>query len=254
MRLLGPESAAVPWIALVSAVSVVIFGSIVVAARRQRSYATLPIALLAAAYAGVALASSVAGWMFSRTLHEMARTGGGIGAVSFGIWQATRVPLSAGWIAVAATAVALLLAVLTARDKMPPARPALVAWVAALAVAAGTIAVLLFRGSIAFVLAAITPGAQPAWLAGTSIADAIETRMLVGVAGSALCFLVVMALMIATIRHRSASRRVMLIVLVLSLGVSAGLVANLRSYSDRWRDVALNGRGVQGALPTPSAR
>jgi hypothetical protein len=77
LYLLGIEGPAVPWIALVGAVTVVLFASVLLAARRRGSYATVPVALLAAAWAGVALASSIALWMFRGTVKELERLGGG---------------------------------------------------------------------------------------------------------------------------------------------------------------------------------
>src|SRR6185503_18331306 len=94
MYLLGPESEAVPWIALVGVCTVLLLTLVVMAARRRGDYASAAIPLIAAAYGGVALASAVAVWMFSRSLDEMSRLGGGIASLSFGMWQAARVPLA----------------------------------------------------------------------------------------------------------------------------------------------------------------
>ena len=254
LDLLGLEGPAIPWIALVGAVTVVLFASVLLAARRRGIYATVPVALLAAAWAGVALASSVALWMFRGTLDELKRLGGGFATVLFGISQAARVPLASAWIAVAATTIALFFVLRTARNEPQPARSALAPWLPGLAVAAAVGGVLLFRGTITFVIAAMTPGAQPAPPAGMSLGEMVYARIFTAGMGSVLCFLAAMVLLFAAIRRGSASRPVVVAALVVSLVVSAILITNLRRYSNAWRDLEQGRVRIQALLPQPLQR
>jgi hypothetical protein len=252
--LLGPEDAAVPWIALVGVLTTLLLAFVVMVARRRRNYASAAIPLIAAAYGGVALASGVAVWMFSRTLEEMARLGGGISSIAFGFWQAARVPLSASWIALAATLLAVLFVALSARNEPHPAPAPFAPWLAALTAAAGVGAVLLFRGAMAFVLELSIPGASPALLGGRSASEAVAMRLLSAGAGSAVCFAAAIALMIATLRRGGAPGRVVVAMLVVSLIVPTALVVNLGTYSDRWRGVNENGCGLHALLPERAVR
>ncbi len=254
--LLGPEHETVPWIALVGAITVVLFAVILVLARRQRSYASASLSLLAVAYAGVALASCFALWTINRTLQEMAVTGGGIGAIAFGIWQAARLPLASAWIAMAATLLALAIALLSSRGDALSPRAKNLWWMAGIAVAAGVSAVLAFRGTVAFIMSAILPGRQPWWLTGDSVGNAIYTRLLGAGVVSALCVLVALVLAVVSFRRGAAPRRAVVAVLVVSLGVSVAMVASLGSISSRFRGVALGSSdGLDDLLQSrPSAR
>jgi hypothetical protein len=113
--------------------------------------------------------------------------------------------------------------------------------------------VLLFRGAIAFAIAAMTPGAQPALPAGTSLGEMVYARIFIAGMGSVLCFLAAVALLFAAFRRGSAARPVVMAALVVSLVVSATLIANLRGYSNAWRAVEQGGR-IQALLPQPPER
>ena len=53
-----------------------------------------PLSLLVAAFGGVALATIFSLGTMLRTLEEMKLSGGGMGAFSYGVWQAARLPLA----------------------------------------------------------------------------------------------------------------------------------------------------------------
>lgn len=261
MRLLGFESGAAPTILVVGLVIVVLLAFIVATFRRRKDYAAAAVTLIAAAYAGVALASFVAMRYFTNVLVEMASLGGGIFAISRGMGEAAQLPLSAAWIAAAASVVAMVFAFLAMRqDKGVPsdAHPGRLLTTTGLALAGGVASVLLFRSAIAFVVAAAIPGAQPAGLNASNITEAVSNRMTLSSAGIAVCFAVVMVSMLRM--FRSARRvtpwrpalRMVAVALVLSLGVSTALVVGLRSYSSRSLDVAFNGDPLSNLPDLPS--
>jgi hypothetical protein len=257
MRTLGFESGAASTVLAVGAVIVLLLAFIVAAARRRNDYAAAAVALIAVAYGGVALASFVAVRYFANVLVEMAEHGGGIASISLGMGEAAQLPLSAAWIAAVATVVAMLFA-FPAMWRTPglssDARPGRLFWTAGLALAGGVASVLLFRGAMAFVLKAITPGAQPPGMNATNMPELVNNRLTMTSAGIAVCFAIVivtMLLMFRPVRPATPSRaslRLVAVALVVSLGVSTTLVVGLRSYSSRSLSFALNG-GPVSQLP-----
>lgn len=253
MRLLGFESGAASTILAVGTVIVLLLAFIVASFRRRKDYVAAAVALIAAAYGGVALASFVAMRYFTNVLVEMARLGGGISAISRGMGEAAQLPLSAAWVAAAASVVAMVFAFLAMRqnpDAPNDAHPGRLLATSGLALAGGVASVLLFRGAIAFVLAAVTPGAQPPGVNASNVAEAVSNRMTITSAGIAICFAIAMAQMLLMFRSARpvtpsrAARPVVAVALVLSLGVSAALVVGLRSYSSRSLDVAFHGGSI----------
>lgn len=239
--LLGPENATVPAIAVVGTVTIVLFVLILAVARRRRSYASVSLSLLAVAYAGVALASCFALWSIRSTFEELAKEGGGIGTISFGFWQAARLPLAAAWIAGAATLLALIIAL---RADAPSTNAKSAWWTGGVAIAAGVAAVLAFRGVVEFSLDAMLPGRQPWWLTGGSAGYAIHSRLVGAVAVSALCFLGALALAVMTLRRGETPQRGVVAVLVASVVVTSALVAGLQSYSSRFRATYRDGQPI----------
>ena len=257
MRTLGFESGAASTVLAVGVAIVLLLVFIVAAARRRNDYAAAAVALIAAAYGGVALASFVAVRYFAKALAEMASLGGGIAAISLGMGEAAQLPLSAAWIAVVATVVAIPFTLRAMRQDAGAsndARPERLFWTAGLALAGGVASVLLFRGAIAFVLAAVTPGAQPQGMNATNMMEMLNDRLTMTSAGIAVCFalvIVTMLLMFRPARRATPSRaslRLVVVALVVSLGVSTALVVGLRSYSARSFQVALRG-GPVSVLP-----
>jgi hypothetical protein len=209
-------------------------------------------ALIAGSYAVTALASFLALRMFTRGFAVVWVEGGGIGAVSYGIWQATRLPFVASWIAVIATLLAgiFLFVPIAGRDvdRERLGRPATFAAVTALALAAGAAPILLFRRAIDFVLAAILPATAPQVNAAARY-QLIMDHLLTAAVVSAGCFVVLTALVITIVRsrHALASRRlavVTVLALVLSLTIATTFVTTLHSSSTHYRDVALHGRAA----------
>ena len=261
MRLLGFESGAASTILAVGLVIVVLLAFIVASFRRRKDYAAAAVTLIAAAYAGVALASFVAMRYFTNVLVEMESRGGGIFAISRGMGEAAQLPLSAAWIAAAASVVAMVFAFLAMRqDTAAPsdAHPGRLLATTGLALAGGVASVLLFRSAIAFVVAAAIPGAQPAGVNASNIEELVSNRLTIASAGIAVCFAVVIVallLMFRSARPVTPSRpalRMVAIALVLSLGVSTALVVGLRSYSSRSLNVAFTNDPVSNLPDLPS--
>lgn len=244
MWLLGPGSTTIPSIILVGAVTIVLLASILFVAGRRGSYATATLPLLAVGWSAVALASLFALRTLGRTMTELYAAGGGIRDLSLGIWQASRLPLASAWIAAAVTLLALGVALLSARGESESSGPSRTWWSGGVAVAAGVVAVLAFRGTVAFILDAVVPGRQPAWLEGRSIGEAISISIVAAGLASALAFVIALALAVVTFRHGVAPRRAVVALLVVSLVASAVLVESLRSYSSRFRGTAIEGRPI----------
>lgn len=231
---------------IVGVATIVALAAIVTIARRRQSYWWTSVALIAIGYAAMALSSFLAVRMLIATFDDMAVSGGGIRAVSTGIWQATQLPLAAAWAAIVISALAAGVALPRLAAHAPAAerrRQVLFGALAVLAVAGGLVPVVLFRRTIAVIMREITPGTSSA--SGVQI---IASQLTTTAILSALCFGVVAVLLIATLRvarrsdlspHASLATAM---ALVLSLGVSAALVVNLSSSSTRFRDIALNGR------------
>ena len=92
-------------------------------AAQRRNSAQRCIALVAAVHGGIALATLFAVRGFGQALWDMATQGGGIGAIARGVWQASRLPLSAAWMAGIASSLALLFIVpATVRELRAPDR------------------------------------------------------------------------------------------------------------------------------------
>ena len=227
-------------IAFVASVTIVLFAAILVSARRRRSYASASLSLLAVAYAGVALASCFALWTIRGTFEELARQGGGIGARSFGFWQAARVPLASAWIAVAATLLALAIAFVSRREE----EPATPWWQGGVAIAAGVTAVLVFRDMVEFAIDAVIPGRQPWWLTGPVSGYAINSRVVSAGAISAFCCAVALTLAVMMLRRGAPSRRMVVTMLIASVVVSATLVAGLQSYTSRFHATYSEGQPI----------
>jgi hypothetical protein len=204
----------------------------------KKNYASFSIAVIAAAYAGIALAAILAVRSLNQTLVEMARIGGGIRGLSEGILEAARWPAAAAWIAAIASLVILLLAVPAAKRQRAEGGGSgrALPWLAAVALAAGAAAVLLFRTAMEFVTAAVFPGAQ---LGGQSLHAAIASRLLSTEWIAAACC--VMAVVVGIVALRAAPSRgafrAAVFSLVLSLGVSSALIVTLRDLSGIYEDV-----------------
>jgi hypothetical protein len=207
----------------------------------KKNYAAFSIALVAAVYAGIALASILGVRSFNLTLEEMSRIGGGIRGISEGILEAARLPTAAAWIAAVASFVFLVLAVPAAkRQAAEGASARALPWLAALALAAGAAAALLFRAAMEFVATAALPGAQ---LGGQSPDAAIAARLLSTGVIAAVCFAVAVAVGIVALRSAPSrgAFRAAVFALVVSLGVSSALVVTLRSLSDRYERILTEG-------------
>ena len=255
LRLLGFESGAASTILVVGMAIVLLLIVVMAVARRRTNASAAVVSLVAAASSGIALASFVAVRYFGQVLADMSQHGGGIGALTLGIGEAAQLPLSAAWIAATATAVASLFALKLARSDAGSAsdgQPVRLLWMSALALAGGIASVLLFRGAMAFVMMAVTPGMQSEVVRGRNVGEAISERLMLATVTIAFCFAVAIAQVILTLRlprHAVPSRaagRIAVAALVVSLFVSAALVASLRSYSGRYVSFALHG-SVSGA-------
>jgi hypothetical protein len=182
-------------------------------------YAT---SLVAGAYAVLALASLVALRNISGLLEEAARYSGLIVDFWPGVVAAARWPTVAAWIAVLATVAAMLTLRRTAD------RSSHTGWLAVIAILAGVASVLTFRAAVRFVTTAILPGGV-----ATPVSEVVPRLTLASVI-AAICFVVALAAAIAAFPSRAALRFAM-IVLVVSLGVSASLAVTLRSFSAQYQ-------------------
>jgi len=234
-------------ILIVGATTIIMLLVIMAAARRRQSFWWVSFALIAASGASLALGAYFAVRSFMSTIEEMAKTGGGIASVRFGIWQATQPALAAAWIALVIALLASVVVLPRARKELafpagaPRPRFALFASLAGLALAAGVTSMFLFRRAIAFVLWAIVPRARV-----DSISEAIATRLSVTATASAACFvvLVLLTMFIVLLARKSSPSRlftITLFALVVSLGLSAALVTDLRSFSDLHHRGAISG-------------
>jgi len=214
--------------------------------RFGQQYASASIMLVAAAYSGIALASLAAVWSFGRTFDEL-RRGGGIDVISRGLWQASRLPLASAWLTIGISMVALA-AMLFAR-RSDETRPAASPWLAAVAIAAGVGAVVLFRALTSFLLDVSIPERQPAsWLTAENVDGAVRISFLVAGAGCVACFLTAIALAVVSSRRRAERSRFAVVVLVVSLVAAAALAANLSAFSRHWRSVALEGHPIASRI------
>jgi len=240
------------WSAAVVAATVVMLGFIVAVARRRQSYWWGPIAFIVTSCAGLALGSYFAVRIFMNVLDEMSRTGGGISAVQLGISQATQPMLAASWLALGITMLAGMFVLPFARKELTATagarrpRAAIVALLTAFALAAGVTPVVLFQRATRFVLWAITPDAH------VSTSEVVASRLLMTATVTACCFLILIALLVMTVRlARSSTSRPLFAITVFALAanfcISAVLITNLRSSSDRFRTAAFTGHYPPGS-------
>ena len=223
-------------------------------ARHRRSDWWVSLAFIAASCASLALGSYFSVRSFKSALDGMAITGGGIASVRFAIWQGTQPALAAAWLALALTLLACLFVLprgwkeltnLAGARRLPAT---IVALLTGFALVGGVIPVLLFQRAIAFVLWAITPAAHAGGRSADWLPRAIASRLLVTATVRACCALILIALVALTVvfaRRFNPSRPLFVMTvfaLVMNLGVSAVLVANLRSFSNRFHTAALTGR------------
>jgi hypothetical protein len=174
--------------------------------------------LISAAHAAVALASFLAVRGVSRTLNEMSRVGGGIATYFDGVENATRWPLIAAWVAVAVSVLALLLA----RRNEPQERPMRSAALAAVAIGAGIAAVFAFREVVTF----IQDGMRPPGTSREIVFGHLTSASII----TAVCFAAAIQAALLSLRTRVA-RRVAVLAVVVSLGVSATMIVTLRDLS-----------------------
>ena len=187
------------------------------------------LALVSAAYAGIALASFLAISGIGRLIAGIARVPEAVGDFPAGIAEVTQLPTVAAWVAIAASLVALVLP-RHADDEGTSRRGA---WLAALGIGLGAASVLVFRAVADYIPYTLRPGRILQM-------GEIVNRLTLGSAITAVCFAAAVVTAILAFRTRAASRFAV-IALVVSLGVSASLVVTLRSLSTQYHAVA-NGR------------
>ncbi len=177
---------------------------------------------IAGAHAAMALGALIAVFGVSRSLDEIQRFGGiGFPDVLQGIADAARWPIAAAWIAAGMSLVAL---VMLRRGSTPNLTSARTILLAAIAIAASVTAVLVFRGTAAFIAYGhLPPGAAVGW---TFRALTFAT------AAAALCFAAAASVTI-TARRARVSMRAAIFAIVISLGVSTAMIVTLRDLSAR---------------------
>lgn len=250
----GFEPGTTARILVVVVTTTVLLAFITTIARRWNSYWWVSIAFVVASCAALALGAFLSVRILRSVFDDMAITGGGIGTVWFGIWQATQPALAAAWLGILATLLASVFALPRASREMAllaggrHPRAAIFASLAAIALAVGVTPALLFRRAVDFVLWIITPRAHPGGVNAGSVSQDIATRLLVTATVSAGCFLILLALVVITafLARRSNPSRALFIVtvfaLVANLGLHAALVTNLHSFAQSYRTAALMGQ------------
>ena len=234
-------SAAIVALTLATTVAVIL---VIGVARRRKSCGSLPTVILAVGLCSTALASWAGVRMFAAVFEEVTASGGGIGAISSGIWESAQLPLTAAWIAVIASFVAVTFLRWFAVDPISEgggrSRPAAVGLLLGVALIIGLAPLIAFRPAAAFVLRAITPG--------TAIPPArVMNYLLAYEMTTAVCFLVMIGIVVALgriSRGTTTSQPVALMVvlaLMLTVTVSAFTAAGLRATSERFHDVARYG-------------
>jgi ABC-type Fe3+ transport system permease subunit len=216
---------------------------------------TAPLSLLAVGYGSVALATIFSMGSMLRMLDEMKHTGGGIAIFASGVWHAARMPLAAAWLAAAATVVALVLAVRSARDAQPEQPPKRVWGTGAMVILAGVVPVLAFQRAVAFSLDVTIPGRQPSWI--TSQADAIRAvySSVIGAGiAAAICFFLTLVLIARIRRGGVAPRRVVLAVGTVSLVASVALIGGLQLYANHWKGIAFDGQPIESRISSSVER
>lgn len=220
---------------------------LLVLARRWQSYWWTAMALLATAYASTALASWLAVRMFAGTLDELSKRGGGISTLTFGIWQATQLPLAAAWLAVVSSVVAALLLLRwrwrAGEGASPlPGGSALVP-LAAAGVIAGIAPVLVFRRATELVVRAVIPGTTLTRHPMQFIMQQLATAN--AVAAFSFVVAVIVLLIIVARGRRPAVPRAFLVLtsiaIVATIVTSLFLATTLRESSERFRQTALYG-------------
>lgn len=215
------------------------------AARRSGSYGRLPMMILAIGLSASALASWLGVRMFAAVFRDVTANGGGIGAISSGIWESAQIPWTAAWIALIASFVAaMFLGVLFGGDQTATddrrSRPLAVGLLMTAGLVFGLAPLLAFRPAIAFVWRAITPG--------TAIPAArVLNYLLAYEVTTAACFLAMIGIVVALSRmsRRSITPQpvapMIILALLLTVAVSATTAARLRTTSARFHEVAHHG-------------
>jgi hypothetical protein len=239
--LLDPHTSV--WIVIMTMATAAAFAVLVALARRWQSYWWVSFALVATALASMALASSLALRVILATFEDVLRNGGGIGAISFGIWQATSLPLTAAWIGIVAGFIGILFLMPFVKNRQTPGRhprPFLFVFLMASVVAAGIVPAVTFQRAISYVLPAITPG--------TALAPAsVTSHLLTAETMSAVLLVVAIALVITLVllARRFASSEIVsyiaMFALLVTVGVSAFLAASLHATSTHFRTIAREG-------------
>jgi hypothetical protein len=188
--------------------------------------------LIAAAHAGIALASFVAVRGIGRLLDDIARQPAAAGDFSAGIVAVAQWPMIAAWIAIAASLVALLLT-RRAGAEVRSSRAA-GGWLTVLGIVLGAASVLAFRGVADYLSYALKPGRL---LYLTEVAE----RLTPASAITALCAVAAMVSAFLAFRSRAAMR-VTVFAVVVSLGVSAAIIVTMRDLRAHYHYTANGGQ------------
>lgn len=180
------------------------------------------VSLIAGGHAAVALGSFVAVYGLSRSLDGLARYGGtGFPDFLEAVVSAARWPMVAAWIAVGVSLLALLM---LRGAPAPQERSPGTAVLAAVAMGAGVAAVLIFRTTATFIAYGHLPP-------GVAVGQTFRSLTSAG-AMTALCFAAAVAVAVMA-RRACVTKRVTVLAVVLSLGVSAAMIVTLRDLSAR---------------------
>lgn len=239
--LLDPHTSV--WIVIMTMATATAFAVLMVLARRWQSYWWVSVALAATAMASMALASSLAIRMILATYEDLARNGGGIGSISFGIWQATTLPLAAAWIGIVAGFLGTLFLLPFVKNRQTSGRgprPFFFGVLMASVAAAGIVPAVTFQRAISNLLGAMRPetARSPAHLAN---------QLLTAETTSAVLLIVAIALLVTLVRlaRRFDSSEIVsylaMFALLVTVGVSAFLAASLHATSTHFRTVAREG-------------
>ena len=182
--------------------------------------------------------------IFAAVFKSVATNGGGIGAISAGVWESAQLPLTAAWIGLIVSLVAAMFLRPFADHGGAAAgrsHPAAFGLLMTAGLTTGLAPLLAFHPAVEFVLRAITPGTA---IPATRVLDYLLAYEVM----SASCFVAAVGILAAITRlarRAPASQTVsfmMTIALLLVVAVSAFSAARLRATATRFDEVARYGR------------
>ncbi|HYS55284.1 MAG TPA: hypothetical protein VER58_16125 [Thermoanaerobaculia bacterium] len=255
MELSGLPPSVIVYIVVSILPALAAFGLLALIARIRATHLWLVPGWLAAAAIGPVLAAFFGVRLIINTFSDLATRGGGIGAVSAGMWEAMQPSLFAGYVACALAVLTTIIAVRAVINAETPATsstaPAITAM--ALLIAAALLVVFsahLFDNLKTMIIDVIDPHGPPmGGVATTSQTLASRLTRAAFVSVGSVTFLVVCVIVSAVMDPKAPpSNGVGLLLTFASVLAVIGLVVNLisvTSWCSRLQETALTGRVVR---------